>query len=618
MEGPTPNESIENIEDIEDIEEDSKGNNTNNTINENPNKCNRCGKEFRFLSHLQRHINGKKQCKIKTNKYLCKYCNKPYSTKSNLNQHFKTCKIKKENGNNNNNNSENNNSVNINNDVRNKQQIDTLKSIIELLLADIVKNDNNNTNTLLTNIANIINGNSSNSNVTPNTSNTSNTSNTVITNSGNTNNNNNITINNVQNVQNVQNIQNNITTLAIGEEMIYPFGYEDIKFIPKEEMINILKSPIGAQLALEKTYSKLENTNFYKKNTNKDFVTTLTKDMTIKVDTGEDFKEKIAKHGIILMERMLYECDNDLEFKDKMAILANIEEISYSLKFNVNLAGIVRFLEAHYQSDASKAIIKKFLKSLTSNPYKERKISIAKQMIKELETFNEELKSGNLTKEFLEQEVWSKKLHQNRSELDNPDNFYLNNLNYRYYKDTPRYKFYKRMQEEEFDYFQKHDLSVANVYKYRKILLKRANDELEKIAEEYDKVIYDGAKEALIDEPQTQLVNSVSNARLKNNLIRARETEAMEAIQAREARRETGRELETRRLNAARISFLNHIAQYNNNLEDNIPEDNNLEDSDNESQDSRLHDLSDVSSINNDTLEAMNQRIADSIFDFES
>jgi hypothetical protein len=528
-------------------------NNNNEENNKQDRTCIRCGKEFRFPSQLERHLKNKIQCKIKSQNYICEHCNKPYSNKYNLINHTKICKIKINNENQNNN-LQNNLQNNLNNNLHNNVNLDVLLEMINNvnnILNLFVKNNGQQANALPANIANLLQAHNSNINVDASNNQVANT------------NNNNIIINNIQN-----NINANIT-----EDMIYPFGYEDIKFIPKEEMIQILKSPIGAQLALERTYSKLENTNFYKRNSNKDVITTIAKDMTIKVDNSQDFTNKIANNGTLLMERMLLECDSNLDFKDKMSILANIEEIKKSLKFQVNLEGILRFLEGHYQSDASKAIIKKFLKSLVSNPIKQRKINIAKEMIKELENFNEQLASGKITEEFLKEEVWSKKIVQNKDKLENHENHFLNNLNLRYYKETPRYKFYKKMEEEEYNYFQVNGLSVANVYKYRKILLKRANNELNRICAEYNEIIYDDAKNALITEPNNNLLNSVVSARLTNTIDDSH----------------------------------NQIENYEGDMpNDNYDDDNDESNSSDSTENSRLHDFSDVSSIDNDELDRMN------------
>jgi len=95
--------------------------------------CNRCNKNFKYPSQLERHKNGKIQCKKREIHYLCQHCNKSYSSKSNLNKHIKTCKnnVLENNQHNQSNQpiqpeqTNNNNSMNI--------LIDVMKNLIELI-----------------------------------------------------------------------------------------------------------------------------------------------------------------------------------------------------------------------------------------------------------------------------------------------------------------------------------------------------------------------------------------------------------------------------------------------------------------------------------------------------
>jgi hypothetical protein len=64
-------------------------------------KCYKCGKEFKYQSHLERHVKNKTLCIIQevdakdlANPNRCIYCNKTMSRKPNLIKHLKTCKVK--------------------------------------------------------------------------------------------------------------------------------------------------------------------------------------------------------------------------------------------------------------------------------------------------------------------------------------------------------------------------------------------------------------------------------------------------------------------------------------------------------------------------------------------
>ena len=58
--------------------------------------CSTCNKDFQSSWHLKRHINNKKRCLPqevvpKTESYKCLYCAKPFSNKSSLDRHAKSC-----------------------------------------------------------------------------------------------------------------------------------------------------------------------------------------------------------------------------------------------------------------------------------------------------------------------------------------------------------------------------------------------------------------------------------------------------------------------------------------------------------------------------------------------
>jgi hypothetical protein len=57
-------------------------------------KCDKCDKEFKLKTDLQRHLNRKNPCDIVNPNNECEYCQKSYSSRSNLNKHIKACKEK--------------------------------------------------------------------------------------------------------------------------------------------------------------------------------------------------------------------------------------------------------------------------------------------------------------------------------------------------------------------------------------------------------------------------------------------------------------------------------------------------------------------------------------------
>lgn len=70
-------------------------------MTESNSMCFNCGKEFKDSAHLERHKKRKTPCLIrdvsevnKKNPLRCIYCNSIFSRISNLNKHYKICKIK--------------------------------------------------------------------------------------------------------------------------------------------------------------------------------------------------------------------------------------------------------------------------------------------------------------------------------------------------------------------------------------------------------------------------------------------------------------------------------------------------------------------------------------------
>ena len=60
-------------------------------------------------------------------------------------------------------------------------------------------------------------------------------------------------------------------------------------------MLEILKSPNGAIIAMEKVYSKLENRNFYKQNIGKDNISYLDSNLDIQIYKEKDYTVEYIK-----------------------------------------------------------------------------------------------------------------------------------------------------------------------------------------------------------------------------------------------------------------------------------------------------------------------------------
>ena len=502
--------------------------------------CLNCGLKFKFPCQLERHLTGKKSCKpisIQDDEFTCDYCKCNYSNKYSLIRHIKICKNNNHQNNNNQNNSQKNIIPSQNNNLEvaknnSNSQIDfnntinsittmfnklvetnnpqDYKDIMQELLSSLkstIEYSNPNKslddekvvsiiskyNTLLQNnndnrVVNINNQNNSKTSTINNTLNNNSNSN------NNNNNNNSITINNNISLPNI----------------INPFGCEDISFITDDEKLGILKSYNGVELALEKIYSKHENRNFYKPNANKDNVSVLNKDMKIQVKKQKQFNEQMLNHGILVMERMFYSCKNRLSFEHQLLIWNNIEENRNLLRFESNITQILSIMETCFQDTISKEIFKKFSDKINrEETFRLEKLNIVKELLLELERFNNDRNNVTINDDFLRNEVWSKE-EKNEVDVDSSDS--KNNLTMRHLVNTPRFKFFEEMKLNEFEYFDMHGVSIGNIIEYRKILIQRAKVEIERITNEYKNhnINNDGnltteVTDKLLNEPRLQM-----------------------------------------------------------------------------------------------------------------
>jgi hypothetical protein len=507
--------------------------------------CGTCGMRFEYPYLLERHINGKRKCKPIDNSrsnFHCQYCNNNYASKYSINNHQKICKAKIEAEVQVQNNQQslvyNISNINTENYVAkvlselsqedrdiitgNALLMNTFKEIqktnLQLFNAMVEREYRNNNlqrpqvsstdNITVSQSANTLN-NILNPTINNITSNTSNTSNINIQTQNNT-------LNNIQNIQNIQNTQNNIVNNNL-PNIIYPFDYEDISFITDDEKLNILTSSNGVEQALEKIYSKPENRNFYRQNANKDNVSILGKDMKIQIKNLKQFNEQILNKGILLMERMFHSCKNRLSFNDQLLIWNNIEQNRELLAFEHYLVNIINLIETCFRDPISKDIFKKFSDKLYREEiYRKDKINIIKNLIIELERFNQDKTNITIDDDFLRTEVWSQEEHKNK---DADEDDLKNNLDLVRIEDTPRFKFFNDMRTEEIEYFDMHGASIGNIIKYRSILLQRAKTEIDRINKIYNNdSLGSEVRDKLITQPNDNMLSHLRSIKFSKAL----------------------------------------------------------------------------------------------------
>ena len=317
------------------------------------------------------------------------------------------------------------------------------------------------------------------------------------------NNNNNITINN-----------NNI----IIPQIIYPFGSEDISFLNDSEMLEILKSPNGSIIAMEKVYSKLENRNFYKQNIGKDNISYLDSNLDIKIYKQKDFQDKLLYQSVEFMYRICFKCRDRLTLEDQFIIMKNINIIEKTLEMKNDVANLVSvMLERDFMNVSRREFIQKFNTRLQiDKTFKDDKVKFLKEIKRELYSYYVNKTHTNINDNLLKNEAWTK------SEDDEPDvkkDEVYNNLNMYYINDTPRYKFFKEMKEDELEYLKYHGFTIGDIRELIKIHSERSKQELLHIEENYEKERIANIKDTLKHLEEQEIINGLDNINLFRNRL---------------------------------------------------------------------------------------------------
>jgi hypothetical protein len=478
--------------------------------------CKKCGKKFKFLSYLERHINGKRDCSmdnVKNDGLYCRNCSRHYVNKFTYERHIITCKIKRQTLNKEINNPDiaaeaYNIVVNpLNNDDNKLATIDeNIINSIEDLKIKLIKDNYNieEITKLIKELADKINKGS------------------VINNSG--------TINNTTNNGTINNTNNNTTNNLINANIyinpINPFGYETFDHLTIEQKIDLLKSSNAIEQVCRKIYSNDKNKNFISYNMNKDYISFLNPELKSENKKFNDFcKTIMPENCITILQRIFYENHDKFNMEDKLAILINIknqanEEIDgyYNIINNIKCV-VMDFLRVKIDREN----YLKFLDRIQrDSDYMEQKQLIMSKLIADIEKFNIARKQRSIDEDYLRSEIWTKE----QSDRDTDPYNRKNNLEQHYIEDTPRYKFYKEREAEERRYYDEHGIKFGDIDGYYNILVKRAMDELTRIENDYginnpgedeqlDK-IYNDAKAILYDKKFQEMKNKIINVSLNN------------------------------------------------------------------------------------------------------
>jgi hypothetical protein len=491
--------------------------------------CSDCGESFGYPSQLERHKNSKKKCgKNKTiTEIICNYCNKTYATKHSLIRHQTTCKKKNnivvEDNINNNSNvvievNNSNSSMVSNNNIDKSIILDTMHVFSKYI--DNINNTRELNKCVLT-LQNIL-GLITNANAKSNTNNTSiipapvintlpliNTSNANIEQ---------LNINN-GNINN-GNINNGIINNTFGDmQIIYPFGKENIDFLSNSDKLEILKSPNGLVLALNKIYSRLENKNFHKRNLNKDSITVINSSLEIEVYRETKFRKTLIEQTIFLLRRIFFSCKNELSIPHQITVWKNIKSIEENSN-DQNISDIIsNLIELNSEDISIKKLFEDSKKNILNTSFKKQCLELVNNIIAEINKYKNDLNKVSLSDEIIKDESWIR--DENDSDDINLDNE-NNNINNVHFEDTPRCKFYKEMEQCELNYLStkgSNDLSVGDIDFLCNREHKKAITEYNTLCAQYNPPVtyLEDLRNKIIVEPITKSKDALNYVKLKKN-----------------------------------------------------------------------------------------------------
>ena len=182
-------------------------------------------------------------------------------------------------------------------------------------------------------------------------------------------------INNTTNNNNNINITNNLTNnnLTINNiiQHIYPFGFEKLPNISKEEMKKLLLSgDKGVVEIIKLVYEQEENKNFYKINMKNNNISYLNDKYKLGICQENEMKATLYRNCISLPNDMLVICKDLLTTDEILYINSNNKSIADKIKEEIYDNGLKNIINTQliYNSKTTKKNLDKYINSLSLNP----------------------------------------------------------------------------------------------------------------------------------------------------------------------------------------------------------------------------------------------------------
>lgn len=208
----------------------------------------------------------------------------------------------------------------------------------------------------------------------------------------------------VSNTANITNTINNnhITNNTINNNTIIqhinPFGFEDIRTIPIDEMKKILNSGTDAGFQIIKAiYNKIENKNFYKPNISRSEVACLNNEFNLTIYKSREFCDALFDRCISLLHHMLYLCKDEFTKNNIKCIYSNIEHIENTMRIEIYEKKLQNVVETEFRNNNmdTKDRIKNFIKKIKEEAdVKDNSLLMIKNSIDLKDEKNEEYKTS--------------------------------------------------------------------------------------------------------------------------------------------------------------------------------------------------------------------------------
>ena len=260
------------------------------------------------------------------------------------------------------------------------------------------------------------------------------------------------TTNNTINNNTINNTTN-ITNNTINIQHINPFGFEDVRTIPIDEMKTILITGQEAGFKIIKTiYNKIENKNFYKPNMSRPEIACLNTDFKLTIYRSKEFCDALFDRCITFLHHMLYLCKNEYSQTSIRAIYDNIEFIETTMRTEIYDKQLQNIIESEFRNNNvdNKDRIINFIKGIKNNNDNKEQSTTLMNNVLSLENESAREYCISITDDELNRVLGDPKVILGLNKRE-----FIEDFKYNRFEDTRFYKFWEDRIKNETSYINK-------------------------------------------------------------------------------------------------------------------------------------------------------------------